>query len=44
MLAEAHAGILFRPPQSVIDAFPHYPVTMNYSELRAEIDKASKNI
>ena len=44
MLSEAHAGILFRPPQKVIDEFPQFSVTMNYSELRAEIDKASKNI
>jgi phosphoserine/homoserine phosphotransferase len=44
MLAEAHAGILFRPPQNVIDEFPQFPVTMNYTELRAEIDKASRRI
>ena len=42
MLAEAHAGILFHPPQNVIDEFPQFPVTMNYAELRAEIDKASR--
>ncbi|MGE5386177.1 MAG: bifunctional phosphoserine phosphatase/homoserine phosphotransferase ThrH [Betaproteobacteria bacterium] len=40
MLGEAHAGILFHPPESVIREFPQYPVTMNYTELRAEIDKA----
>ncbi len=44
MLAEAHAGILFHPPQNVIDEFPQFPVTMNYTELRAEIDKASSRI
>jgi phosphoserine/homoserine phosphotransferase len=44
MLAEAHAGILFHPPQNVIDEFPQFPVTMNYTELRAEIDKASRRI
>jgi phosphoserine/homoserine phosphotransferase len=44
MLAEAHAGILFHPPQKVIDEFPQFPVTMNYTELRAEIDKASARI
>ncbi len=44
MLAEAHAGILFHPPQNVIDEFPQFPVTMNYAELRAEIDKASQRI
>ena len=40
MLAEAHAGILFHPPENVIREFPQYPVTQNYDELRAEIDKA----
>lgn len=44
MLAEAHAGILFHPPQNVIDEFPQFPVTMNYAELRAAIDKASARI
>jgi len=33
MLAEAHAGILFRPPQNVIDEFPQFPVTRSYDEL-----------
>ncbi|MDR3371341.1 bifunctional phosphoserine phosphatase/homoserine phosphotransferase ThrH [Rhodoferax sp.] len=44
MLAEAHAGILFHPPQNVIDEFPQFPVTMNYAELRQQIDKAAKVI
>ncbi len=44
MLAEAHAGILFHPPQNVIDEFPQFPVTMNYTELRREIDQASARI
>ena len=42
MLAEANAGILFHPPQNVIDEFPQFPVTMNYTELRAEIDRAAR--
>ena len=40
MLGEANAGILFHPPENVIREFPQYPVTLNYDELRAEIDKA----
>jgi phosphoserine/homoserine phosphotransferase len=44
MLVAAHAGILFHPPQNVIDEFPQFPVTMNYTELRAEIDRASARI
>jgi phosphoserine/homoserine phosphotransferase len=33
MLAEADAGILFCPPQNVIDEFPQFPVTLTYDEL-----------
>ena len=40
MLGEAHAGILFHPPENVIREFPQYPVTQSYDGLRAEIDKA----
>jgi phosphoserine/homoserine phosphotransferase len=40
MLGEAHAGILFHPPENVIREFPQYPVTRNYDELRSEIDRA----
>jgi phosphoserine/homoserine phosphotransferase len=41
MLAEADAGILFRPPQNVIDEFPQFPVTVNYGELKAAFFKAA---
>ncbi len=34
MLKEADAGILFRPPQNVIDEFPQFPVTTTYQELK----------
>jgi len=44
MLAEAHAGILFRPPQNVIDEFPQFPVVREYPALRAAIDEAAKRI
>jgi len=40
MLAEAHTGILYRPPANVIAEFPQFPVTQNYDELRAEITRA----
>ncbi|MCB1964582.1 bifunctional phosphoserine phosphatase/homoserine phosphotransferase ThrH [Accumulibacter sp.] len=40
MLGEAHAGILFRPPEKVIREFPQYPVTQGFGDLRVEIDKA----
>ena len=40
MLAEAHAGILFHPPENVVREFPQFPVTRSYDELRREIDLA----
>jgi phosphoserine/homoserine phosphotransferase len=42
MLGEADAGILFRPPQNVIDEFPQYPVATTYDELAAEFRAASE--
>ena len=44
MLSEADAGILFRPPQNVIDEFPQFPVTTTYDELAAAFAKASADI
>jgi phosphoserine/homoserine phosphotransferase len=44
MLGEAHAGILFRPPQNVIEQFPQYPVVREYPELRAAIDAAAARV
>jgi phosphoserine/homoserine phosphotransferase len=40
MLSEAHAGILYHPPENVARQFPQFPVTQSYGELRSEIDKA----
>ena len=40
MLGEAHAGILFHPPENVVREFPQYPVTLSYDQLRSEIDAA----
>ena len=39
MLKEAHQGVLFCPPQNVIDEFPQFPVTTSYEELRAILEK-----
>lgn len=39
MLLEADHGILFCPPQNVIDDFPQLPVAMNYEELKVLIEK-----
>ncbi len=44
MLAEAHAGILFRPPQNVIDEFPQFPVVRDYAGLAAAIAEASARV
>ena len=43
MLEEADAGFLFRAPQNVIDEFPQYQVTNEYSELAGFFDKAASN-
>ncbi len=42
MLAEADAGILFRPPDNVIEEFPQYPVTQSYDELRRAFSAAAE--
>ncbi|MFZ1325578.1 MAG: bifunctional phosphoserine phosphatase/homoserine phosphotransferase ThrH [Candidatus Contendobacter sp.] len=41
MLAEADMGILFRPPQNVIDEFPQFPVARTFEDMREEFRKAS---
>ncbi|MDF1741827.1 MAG: bifunctional phosphoserine phosphatase/homoserine phosphotransferase ThrH [Verrucomicrobiales bacterium] len=35
MLGEADRGILFSPPQNVIDEFPQFPVALDYTALKA---------
>ncbi len=44
MIAEADAGILFRPPQKVRDEFPSYPVAQTFAELRAAFEHAAEKI
>ncbi|MFP6662908.1 MAG: bifunctional phosphoserine phosphatase/homoserine phosphotransferase ThrH [Deltaproteobacteria bacterium] len=41
MLGAADGGILFQPPQNVIDEFPQYPVATDYDQLRREFIAAS---
>jgi phosphoserine/homoserine phosphotransferase len=36
MLAEADAGIFFRPPGAIAKEFPQFPVTQTYEELKQE--------
>ena len=44
MLAEAHVGILFRPPQNVIDEYPQFPIVENYTALMDEIEAAAADL
>lgn len=44
MLAQADAGILFRPPANVVAEFPQYPVTRDYDELRAAFTEAAARV
>jgi len=44
MLGAAHAGIFFRPPESITGEFPQFPVTREYAELAAAIDAAAARI
>jgi phosphoserine/homoserine phosphotransferase len=40
MLAEADAGILFRPPANVVEEFGQFPVVTDYEGLRDAFDSA----
>jgi phosphoserine/homoserine phosphotransferase len=40
MLSAAHAGIFFRPPESIAAQFPQFPVTRDYAALGAAIREA----
>lgn len=42
MLLAADAGILFDPPQNVVDDFPQLPVAYGYDALRAEVTRLSR--
>ncbi len=42
MLAEADRGILFRPPQNVIDEFPQFPAVFTYEDFRKAFIEASE--
>lgn len=44
MLAEAHTGILFCPPDNVIADFPQFQVARNYDELRRAILAAGRPV
>jgi phosphoserine/homoserine phosphotransferase len=44
MLAEADAGILFRPSEKVVKDFPQFPVTRTYDELHAAFTAARRRV
>ena len=44
MLSAASAGILYRPPENVIEEFPQFPVAMDYSELTGAIESAATDL
>ncbi|MCX6282006.1 MAG: bifunctional phosphoserine phosphatase/homoserine phosphotransferase ThrH [Bacteroidetes bacterium] len=39
MLRQAEEGILFRPPQNVINEYPHFPVTWDYEGVKGILSK-----
>lgn len=44
MLGEADRGILFCPPQNVIDEFPQFPVATDYTALKKEFLQAREDL
>lgn len=39
MLKTAEHGFLFRPPQNVVAEYPQFPVTREYAEIKAALEK-----
>ncbi len=37
MIQEAHQGFFFKPPETVVEDYPHIPVTRDYGELKSMI-------
>ena len=44
MLSAASAGILFRPPDNVVEEYPQFPLARDYSELIDEIESAATDL
>ncbi len=44
MLGQAEQGILFCPPDNVIAEFPHYPIALDYDQMRTEFLAAAERI
>ena len=43
MLKEAHQGVLFCPPQNVVDEYPQFPVATTYEELKGIFGRVIEN-
>ena len=44
MLQQADAGILFCPPERVVQEFPQFPVARNYNEFKVAFTKAKRDL
>jgi len=44
MLDEADAGILFRPPEKLVEEYPHFPVTQTHEELHDALMKVNLSV
>ena len=44
MLGQAEAGILFCPPDSLVEQFPQYPVARDYDQMRAAFEEAAVRV
>ena len=44
MLKKADAGIFFRPPESITEEFPQFPVTHQYEEMKQAFQQAKANL
>jgi phosphoserine/homoserine phosphotransferase len=44
MLGAAHAGIFYRPPESIAAQFPQFRVTKDYAELGVAINEAAARL
>lgn len=44
MLKQADAGIFFRPPESITEEFPQFPVTREYAEMKQAFQQAKATL
>ena len=44
MLGQAEAGVLFSPPDTLVEQFPQYPVARDYDQMRAAFEEAAVRV